>query len=248
MADSKPLIGITTYGRFEKDLTTPQYDTLYIAPEPYVESIQRAGGVPVLLPPCIDDWSEVLEAIDGVILTGGADLNPATYGGDTHHPALTRLDDERDRSELELARCLEQEGRKPVLCICRGFELINVAFGGTLHEHIDDHPGQTPHRDADGGWVLHANQVNAGSRLAEAMQSTEVITFSGHHQAIRKLASCFDITATAPDGLIEGIEHRSHAWMLGVQWHPEKSSHSDPSQQALFDTLVRKAKQLSAIS
>ena len=129
----RPVIGITTYGRVEKDLRTPLYDTLYVSPEPYVESVRCAGGVPVLLPSCINGWSEVLQALDGVVLTGGADLNPVTYGGDAEHPTLTTLDDERDHSELDLIRCLEQQGTIPVLCICRGFELINVAFGGTLH-------------------------------------------------------------------------------------------------------------------
>jgi len=238
---ARPVIGITTYGRVEKDLRTPHYDKLFSVPEPYVESVRRAGGVPVLLPPCISGWSEILRAIDGVIVTGGADLNPSTYGGDANHPALTTVDDERDGSEIELVRYLQEQGQKPVLCICRGFELINVAFGGTLHEHIEDVSTQLAHCEVDGGWVLHVNAVTGNSRLAEAMQATEVTTFSGHHQAVRGVADCFEVTARAPDGVIEGLEHRAHAWMVGVQWHPEKSSHCDPTQQALFDTLVRRA-------
>ncbi len=237
----RPIIGITTYGRVEKDLSTPLFNTLYVAPEPYVECVRRAGGIPVLLPPCISDWSEVLEAVQGVVFTGGADLNPDTYGGDSQHPHLTRLDDERDDSEIALARYLEQDANKPVLCICRGHELINVAFGGSIQEHIEDNSGTVSHRESDGGWALHDVEVTAGTRMAEAMGAKRVNTYSGHHQAIREPASCFEITAQAPDGVIEGIEHRSHAWMVGVQWHPEKSSHKDPSQQGLFDTLVRRA-------
>jgi putative glutamine amidotransferase len=239
----RPVIGITTYGRVEKNFRTPLYASLLGSPEPYVESVRRAGGIPVLLPSCIRGWDEVLQALDGVVMTGGADLNPQTYGGDASHPTLTSLDDERDTTELDLIRSLVEFKQVPALCICRGFELINVAFGGTLHEDIADLPSDILHRESDGGWVEHEIEVAAESRLSEAMQAPRVTTYSGHHQAIRETAECFDITARAPDGVIEGIEHRTHPWIVGVQWHPEKTTHQDPSQQGLFDALVRNTRQ-----
>jgi len=239
--DQKPIIGITTYGRVEKDLSTPNYDKLLVSPQQYADSILRAGGVPVLLTPCINDWSRVMRGIDGVLFTGGADLNPATHGADPSHPSLTSIDDERDTSELELIRYLAAEGQKPVLCICRGFELINVAFGGTLHIDIDSFDSQIRHRQDDGGWVLHEIEVSEGTRMAKAMGTLQATTTSGHHQAINTLAECFEISARAPDGIIEGIEHRTHPWMVGVQWHPETTAHYDLSQQALFDAFVQQA-------
>lgn len=240
----RPIIGLTTYGQHENvTIRSRHYDEFYYIPAKYVAAVRRAGGVPVLLPPgemALDEW---LDLVDGLLVIGGADVHPEQYGGDAHHPSLTRLDIERDQTEIALVQRVIERGDRPMLCICRGMQVVNVALGGTLHEHLPDVIDEDIHRDEEGGWIVQPVRAEPNSLLAQAMQTEEVGTYSGHHQAIDQLAEGFRVTATASDGVIEAVEYEQHPWLLAVQWHPEMSAAEDRTQQGIFDALVRAARE-----
>ena len=237
----KPIIGITTYDRNEIVVESRYYDAYFVTPAPYVDAVRRAGGVPVLLPIGEPDWTDALAAVDGLVITGGADIHPVYYGGNPNHPSLTKLVPARDRSDFALVAQLVERADLPALCICRGMQVLNVALGGAMHEHIPEIQPEDIHRGADGGWAVQPLTALPGSRVATAMQCTTVATYSGHHQAIKQVAPPLQVTATAPDGIIEALEHTEHPWLVGVQWHPECSAAEDESQQRLFDALVEQA-------
>lgn len=237
-----PVIGLTTYGRHETNYRTTHYAEWFAIPTLYVDAVRRAGGVPILLPPGEANWQAILAITDGVILIGGGDINPEKYGGNSAHPALARLDPERDASELELAAHLSDELRRPTLCICRGMQVANVALGGTLFEHIPDVVDEDIHRGVDQGWTVQPLQAEEGSRLVEIMGASNVATFSGHHQALKRLGEGLRAVAAASDGIIEAVELPGHPWFIGVQWHPEMTAEADPSQQRLFQALVDEAR------
>lgn len=238
----KPIIGLTTYGRAEMKVPSEHYDEHFVLPALYVDAVRRAGGVPVLLPPGESDLEAILAAVDGVIVTGGGDVLPSAYDGDSQHPALEGMDPERDRSELTLLRLLSDESDTPTLCICRGMQAANVALGGSLYEHIPDVQSEDIHRSEDGGWAIQPLQVEADSQLARIMAEREVSTYSGHHQAVDRVADPLRVVGQASDGIIEALEHSEHPWFVAVQWHPECSAASDPSQQRIFDELVAAAR------
>lgn len=237
----KPIIGITTSGRNENLVQSPYYDEYFVVPSPYVDAVSKAGGIPLLIPPIPDDIERLLSIVDGIIISGGGDIEPQRYGGNAQHPALTRQDTERDALEIEIIQQIVASKEKPVLCVCRGMQVLNVALGGTLHEHIPDIREQDTHRNEDGFWIVHEVNVKAESKLASAMQAETVHTFSGHHQAIDKIAENLKVVASSPDDIVEALEHTEHPWIIGVQWHPEKSARSDKTQQNLFDKLVELA-------
>ncbi len=237
----KPIIAVTTYGRYEKDISTAWYKEHFSLPALYIDAVRRAGGIPLLLPPGEENIAKVLARVDGVLVTGGTDIHPAVYQGDTQHTQLTELDVERDELELALIQYLVDESELPTLCICRGMQVLNIALGGTLHEHVADTIPEDIHRGDDGVWRVHEVNVQPESLSAQVMQSDKVSTYSGHHQAIKELAPELHVSALAPDGVIEAVEHISMPWMLGVQWHPEITAASDASQERLFDALVQEA-------
>jgi len=237
----QPIIALTTYGRYEKDLSTAWYQDHFSLPALYVDAVRRAGGVPLMLPPGANYIAALLASVDGVIVTGGADIHPASYGGNMQHPQLTLLDTERDKFELTLVRHLIANEKVPTLCICRGMQILNVALGGSLHEHVADNLPKDIHRGEDGGWTLHEVSIKPASLLAAVTQDTTVVAYSGHHQAIKNIASDLLVSAVASDGVIEAVEHTDLPWMLGVQWHPEITAAEDPAQQRLFDVLVQEA-------
>ncbi|MGB0386652.1 MAG: gamma-glutamyl-gamma-aminobutyrate hydrolase family protein [Ardenticatenaceae bacterium] len=239
----RPIIGLTTYGQNEgaTAIQSRHYDEFYYIPAKYVAAVRRAGGVPVLLPPGEMALNEWLDLVDGVVLIGGVDVDPEQYGGDAQNPSLTGLDAERDQTEMGLIELVIERGDRPTLCICRGLQVMNVALGGTLHEHLPDVLSEDIHRSESGGWTVQPVDVAPDSLLAQAMQTQQVSTYSGHHQGIKRLAKGVRVTATAPDGIIEAIEHEQHPWLVAVQWHPEMSAHHDPTQQRLFDALVAAA-------
>lgn len=237
----KPIIAITTNGEAERDLSNSYYEKFYYLPKLYVDAIRRAGGVPVLVPHHEDAWDSVLAMADGVLVTGGADVHPSEYGGNPKHPNLTPMDRERDKSELILMDKLVNGDPIPTLAICRGMQVMNIAMGGTLTEHVADIHPEDIHRADDGGWTLQEVDVDPKSRLAEIMEAEKVNTTSGHHQAVKKLGKNLRVTAKAADGIIEALEHTELPWMMGVQWHPEITAAEDPTQQRLFDELVAEA-------
>ncbi|MGJ3241013.1 MAG: gamma-glutamyl-gamma-aminobutyrate hydrolase family protein [Anaerolineae bacterium] len=237
------IIGITTSGLNEQMVQSPYYDHYYVVPDLYVAAVRRAGGIPILLPPGETDIESVLELVDGMVVTGGGDICPYVYGGNSDHASLTRQDPERDRFEIGIIQAMIVQRDQPVLCVCRGMQVLNVALGGTMYEHIPDIRDVDMHRNADGFWTVHDVQIRARSKLAQAMQSIQVQTYSGHHQAVKTIGEGLTVVAQAPDGIVEGLEVNVHPWMIGVQWHPEKSAQTDPTQQALFDTLIRQTQQ-----
>jgi putative glutamine amidotransferase len=227
-----PLIGITTYGRDENN-------RFYLRAE-YIDAVRRAGGVPVLLPPGEPHWEDVFSRLDGLILAGGGDIDPVIYGG-IHHQTIHRVDPERDQMELAMAR-QAVTSKLPTLGICRGSQVMNVALGGTLIEHLPDIVGDVvAHRSAPGQYTRHPVTVTAGSRLANLLGRTEIVAASGHHQAIRAAASSLQVVALAPDGIIEAAEMTTHPWFVAVQWHPEITAADDSTQQRLFDAFVQAA-------
>lgn len=234
---TSPRIGITTYGRDEGNR--------FPLPGEYVDAVRRAGGVPLLIPPGESRLGDILSLLDGLVLAGGGDLNPALYGG-TMHETIYMVDAERDRSELDLARAVLDSGL-PTLAICRGLQVVNIALGGTLHEHLPDVVGESIlHRAPPREPIEHDVTIDAQSRLAAIMGETHVSTASWHHQAIREPAPSLTITAHAPDGTIEAFELPAHPWLIGVQWHPELTAARDAHQQRLFDTLIATARGESA--
>ncbi len=226
----KPRIGLTTYGV----ANSPGYNI----PAEYVQSIHRAGGVPLLLPPVapdmIDRW---IESIQGVVLIGGGDIDPARYGAASHE-TIYNLDTARDACEFALTRRV-LDRQLPTLAICRGMQVVNVALGGTLYRHLPEVVGETvPHRRPPRETIRHTVTVEADSLVAEAMQATRVEIVSWHHQAVDRLGEGLKAVAWADDGVIEAMELAANPDLLAVQWHPELSAAEEPTQQRLFDRLV----------
>ena len=186
---SRPLIGITTGGRSEGYIKSRHYREFFSTPAPYVDAVRRAGGLPLLIPSAVSEWELLLPLLDGVVVTGGTDIDPAEYGGDRQHPNILYPDRERDRSELGLVRRLLEERETPTLCICRGLQVLNVAAGGTLYEHIPDIRDDDIHRDEAGLWAMQDVHVEPDSLIAEVMGKTALHTSSGHHQAVRDLGA-----------------------------------------------------------
>ena len=238
----KPVIGLTTYGHDERITPSEMYDLHYSIPKEYVDSVVRAGGIPLLIPAYQNDWPALWEALDGIVVTGGIDVTPSLYDGDDNTPEVYAIDPERDATEIALIRHAMATKDLPVLCICRGLQILNVALGGTLHPHIPAIRDQDIHRNEKGLWTLHDCLVQPDSQLAKIMGTQHVKTFSGHHQAVDRVAEGLQVVATASDGIIEGLIAVDHPWLVGVQWHPEKSSAEDPTQQRLFDALVEYAR------
>jgi putative glutamine amidotransferase len=233
-----PLIGITMYGR---------ENGRFSLPFEYVDSVRRAGGVPLLLAPGETRSSRWFDAVDGLILAGGGDLAPDTYGGAVGASSETiyDVDAERDATELELARVLVNSST-PGMCICRGMQALNVALGGTLIEHLPEPNGipgaEVLHRAPPREPIKHRLTIDGDTLLASLSGASEVDTFSWHHQAVRALGEDLEVVARAPDGVIEAVHHAKHPWLVAVQWHPELSSADDPTQQRLFDALVQEAR------
>ncbi len=216
---AQPLIGLTLdseppggYSKFP----------WYALRENYCGAVTRAGGLPILLPHEPEQAQAYLDRIDGLIVTGGAfDVDPAVFGADTRHPTVTTKD-RRTGFELAIARLAAAQD-KPLLGICGGQQLMNVALGGTLIQHIPDEvPGALPHeqknpRDQAG----HTVRVAEGTLLRRIAGTDEVPVNSAHHQAVKAPAPGLVVDAVAPDGVIEGIEDPRRRFCIGVQWHPE---------------------------
>jgi putative glutamine amidotransferase len=199
----------------------------------YVRALIAAGLTPLLVPPLLDPArvGEALEAAGGLVLTGGEDVHPASYG-ETPHAKLEETDQARDAVEIALYRAAH-ERRLPILAICRGIQLVNVAMGGTLYQDLpSEHPSPTNHVDPKG---RHALRVAAASHLHEAVGDPASVN-SRHHQAVKRLAHGLRAVAWADDGVIEGAEPESPdaPWLLAVQWHPE-----DDVEAGLFLAFAR---------
>ncbi|MDP9070076.1 MAG: gamma-glutamyl-gamma-aminobutyrate hydrolase family protein [Actinomycetota bacterium] len=216
----------------------------YAVPDGYVAAVERAGALPVLLPPADGPPAEeVLLAFDALLLAGGGDVEPARYGAQPH-PQVYGVDSVRDEAELALVRAAMELGL-PTLVICRGLQVLNVALGGSLYQHLPELEGMDLHgHPRETASVVHDVKVAPGTRLADACASEVLRCTSHHHQGIDRLGDGLGVVAMSGDGLIEGVEpaDADAPWLVGVQWHPELTAAEDPFQQALFDGLVAQAR------
>jgi putative glutamine amidotransferase len=210
----------------------------YATGRTYCDAIVRAGGFPVVLTPdpmAVAQLPEVLGRFDGLVITGGPDVDPARYGATERHETLYGVRDEHDELELTLVRVAIEIGM-PILAICRGMQVVNVALGGTLHQHITDDETSVHHR-----YAMHEVELSPTCRAAQIMGTRHPVGHSVHHQAIDRVGEGLTVTALAEDGTIEAVE-LTDSWLVGVQWHPEDTADTDPQQQALFNALVEHAR------
>jgi putative glutamine amidotransferase len=201
----------------------------------YFRGVERAGGVPLMLPPIpslIDQLPDTLGRFDALVLHGGGDVDPRRYGEQPSAEELYGIVDEHDEVELAVTRAALARDM-PILAICRGMQIVNVALGGTLVQHIgtDDH------------WLVHHPvELTPGSRLAKAIGTDRPdACHSVHHQSIGRLGHGLTLVGSTDDGMPEAMEVDDARWAVCVQWHPEDTAATDPQQQALFDELVRQA-------
>jgi putative glutamine amidotransferase len=241
----QPLIGIT--GRKDTSarlLSSPMFSV----GQTYVRAIQKAGGTPVILPPVLqdEDWATVLDRLDGILLSGGEDIGPAHYN---QSPAtwMGGVDEERDRSELGLICAILDHGL-PMLGICRGHQVLNVALGGELYQDITaqisdaiEH-AYVPGRPMENN--VHAVYIEPDSQLAEILGGTEFEVNSAHHQAVSEPGAGLRVVARAPDGVIEGLEMLDYLFCVCVQWHPEAMIKISPTMEPLFEAFVDAARAL----
>jgi putative glutamine amidotransferase len=235
MGDMRPLIGVTT-----SELRASSAGTLRRHGEPphaemalgmtYLRAIEVAGGMPVVLPP-LGDAVAYLDRLDGICLSGGPDLDPDAYGAPERHAELGPTEPGLDAFELELARAADARGL-PILGICRGAQALNVARGGTLHQHLPGHR-QTEPATA----TTHTVQIEPGSRLADVAGAGRLRVNSFHHQAVDVLGHGLRAVAYAADGIVEAIEDSGPRLVLAVQWHAEGLT-AQPRHRALFEELV----------
>jgi putative glutamine amidotransferase len=238
-----PVIGILT--RQDHSTAWAGY-RLYGQGSVYSQSVALAGGAPILIPLELSEraWRGIYRRLDGLLLPGGVDVDPEHYGEEPH-PRLGAVNDALDEAELVLARwALEDD--LPLLGICRGIQLINVAAGGSLYQDLaTQYPGASRHRFGPPQYPRehrgHPVHIEPGSRLADAVGALDVPVNSRHHQAVKGIAPGFVVTARAPDGVIEGLEKPGAPFTVGVQWHPENLADDDPQMLGLFQAFVQVA-------
>jgi putative glutamine amidotransferase len=235
-----PLIGITT-SLAPGGPRAPERAVLNSA---YLEAVQQAGGTPVVLPPRLTSQhlGSLLAGVDGVLLTGGGDVDPERYGQEPHPQTVGVAPVRDDLEEAVLRQVTEQ--RKAVLAVCRGMQVLNVVMGGSLHQHIPDAFGDaiTHAQEADRTEPIHDVRIEAGTRLASVLGGTHFRVNSMHHQAVDALGEGVVAVSWAPDGVVEGIEVPAYpGWLLGVQWHPEEMVERWSHAQRLFAAFVEAA-------
>jgi putative glutamine amidotransferase len=228
----RPIVGITTY------LTSATFENWTedsaLVPADYVRAVERAGGRPMLVPPSEDGIEETLDALDAVIFSGGSDLDPATYGQEPH-PATKGVVADRDRAELALLDAALARDM-PVLAVCRGSQVLNVALGGDLVQHLPEVVGHDDHKHTPGEYSDHDVELEADTRLA-ALLGDHAPVKSHHHQGFGRLGSGLREAARADDGTVEALEDPSRRFALGVLWHPEAGE-----DMRLFEALVEEAR------
>jgi putative glutamine amidotransferase len=227
----RPIVGITTYvtpaawGAWELETA--------LVPADYVRAVERAGGRPLLVPPSLEGLEETLDAVDGLVFSGGSDLDPELYGQEAHEET-TGIVPERDAAELALLQAaLERD--LPVLAICRGSQVMNVARGGDLVQHLPEVVGSERHKEIPGVFAEHDVSIDPGSRLG-ALIGERVPVKSHHHQGFGRIGEGLRVTGRDEDGTIEAVEDPSRRFALGVLWHPEAGDDA-----RLFRALVEEA-------
>ncbi|HEX4678534.1 MAG TPA: gamma-glutamyl-gamma-aminobutyrate hydrolase family protein [Gaiellaceae bacterium] len=228
----KPIIGITTYltpaawGAWELDAA--------LVPASYVRAVVRAGGAPLLVPPGAS-YEETLDSVDGLIFSGGSDLDPELYG-EQPHPETNGWVRERDDFELGLMQAALARD-VPLLAICRGSQVLNVALGGDLEQHVPDRVQTDVHKETPGVFADHDVAVLQGTTLASILGDRAEVK-SHHHQGYGELGSGLREAARAPDGTVEALEDTTRRFTVGVLWHPEEGE-----DLALFEALLREARE-----
>jgi putative glutamine amidotransferase len=241
----RPIIGITTQTMHSIDGIPEGLPSSWMMNQRYIHAIAEAGGAPVLIPLLGEDAGtlrSVYEHMDGILLPGGVDMDPGAFG-EAQSPQLGRIDPARDAVELTLTRWAVED-KKPLLGLCRGSQVINVALGGSLYQDLaaefpnglkhDYFPTAGYSRD----YLAHPVNVVPSSRLGGILQQGVARVNSMHHQGIKQLAKGLVVSATAPDGLIEAVESANGHFMIGVQWHPESLVEQDAGMRRLFSTFV----------
>lgn len=234
-----PLIGITA-GR--KVLETGVGELAhFVQPVFYAEAVSAVDGIPVVLPAAEDRLEDLLSRLDGLILTGGGDIDPRCYGQPAH-PITDKVEPTRDEFELGLARFALRTGI-PILGVCRGAQVINVAAGGSLIQDIPSQRGdEIAHMQSSLARPAHSISIDADSRVARSLGVTSIDVNSGHHQAVLELGAGMRAVAWAKDGIVEAIESDQHPWAMGVQWHPEMLWRERLAHRGLFGALVEAAR------
>jgi putative glutamine amidotransferase len=237
----RPVIGITLD---HNSRTTPEgvVHDQYLLPHPYSIAVEKAGGLPFLLPYRSSDTlvPQYVDRCDGIVLSGGNDYDPASWG-EPRHPQAVPTDPERERFERALLAEIERRSR-PVLGICGGCQIMNIHRGGTLHQFIPDLGTDIEHRRATiEEWSRrHDVLLDPASRHARLLGKSRVSSNTSHKQSVHRLGAGLTITARTSDGIVEGIEDPDRPFFVGVQWHPERQ-HDDPDHLALFQALVEHA-------
>jgi putative glutamine amidotransferase len=234
----RPIVGVPTQTLQSLGGVSAEIPPSWVMSQRYILTLVAAGAVPVMIP-LVDDGTVhgIYDELDAVFLPGGADIDPATYGKGPH-PLCDKTDRERDRVELELAKWAMEEG-KPVLGVCRGMQLINVAFGGTLVQHLPGTDSAAGHRErVRFAEVIHDVDVLDGSRLRDVLGASHLGVNTLHHQAVDQIGSgLVPVAWSSDDGIVEAIESVGTSRILGVQWHPELLGHL-PGSGELFAWLV----------
>jgi putative glutamine amidotransferase len=235
-SSAKPLIAVS--GGDQQARWGAWDDCATLVPSAYMRAVQAADGVPVVAAPSADPKALSLR-IDGLLLTGGVDLDPGLYGATTHHETQAP-DEARDSFETAVLDACCAEGI-PVLAVCRGLQILNVARGGSLDQHLPDTVGSSIHLPTPGAFARHRVRIDSGSRLARIVGEEKVDVPTHHHQAVDRLGGGLVAVAWADDGVIEALEDPSYDFLVAVQWHPEAGE-----DLALFDALVAAAALVSA--
>jgi gamma-glutamyl-gamma-aminobutyrate hydrolase PuuD len=232
----RPVIGITTY------LTPAKWsywdEEAALVPAAYVQAIERAGGRALLVPPSDDGVDETLDSLDGVLFSGGSDLDPELYDQEPHDETFG-IHPERDRAELALLQAALARDM-PVLAVCRGSQVLNVARGGDLVQHLPDVVGDEKHKHTPGTFADHDVTLEDGTRLASLLGDRAPVK-SHHHQGLGRVGDSLRVAAHAEDGTVEAIEDPDRRFALGVLWHPEAGE-----DMRLFEELVREAAEYRA--
>lgn len=242
----RPIVGVPTQTLQSLGGVSAEIPPSWVMSQRYVLTLTNSGAIPWLIP-LVDDETlrGVYDGLDAVFLPGGADIDPASYGT-APHALCDKTDRERDRVELALARWAMADG-KPVLGVCRGMQLINLAAGGTLFQDIAEQmPGSIKHdyfpfsgQSFTRDYLAHEVTVAEGTRLAGVFGAGQLRVNSMHHQGVRDIGDGLVVSATAPDGLVEGLESGNGHYVVGVQWHPEALTDSQAAARQLFDEFVQ---------
>jgi len=236
----RPLIGITAARETINTSVGPL--PFYTQPTYYADAVTAAGGIPLILPPSADWHREILDILDGLIVSGGEDVEPQRYGQEPH-PTVQWVDPVRDEFEFEVVRYAFDRDR-PLLGVCRGAQVLNVAAGGTLVQDLaSQHQELASHTQDQLHTATHAVELAPATRLRAAIGAASLSVNSGHHQAIHTVSARLKPVAWASDGVIEAAESPDRTWIVGVQWHPEMLYAEHAEHRRLFEALVQVARE-----